>query len=171
MDIRVVDLDDTPTRFEFQLTPKDFSRLEEGWVFEQMDCLAELTKRGETFYLYGKYSISIRTTCDLCLQPVTFQLNNEIDLCLMAAEDRMEPDGDTEFSVHEPNIDYFEGQSIHISLYFEDQLLLDMPLTIKCQDECKGICQTCGVNKNTEVCQCSEESASSPFAALKDLKL
>ena len=170
MDIKVVDLDDKPTRVEFQLSRKDFSRIEEGWIFEQMNCLAEITKRGETFFLYGKYKIDIQAACDVCLQSVTIHLDNDFDLNLFAAEDRIEPDRDIEISVYEPNIDFYEGQDIHLLQYFEDQLLLDMPISIRCQEECRGICPTCGINKNNESCQCAEESISSPFAILKDLK-
>jgi len=169
MDIKAVDLDDKPTRIEFKLSRSDIGRLEEGWEFEQMDCLADLTKRGETFFLYGKYKISIHAACDLCLQPVTVHLDNEFELSLMAAEDRIEPERDVEISVYEPNIDYYEGQKIQVSQYFKDQLLLDMPFSVKCQDDCKGICPTCGANKNTEDCQCPDEPVSNPFSILKAL--
>jgi uncharacterized protein len=171
MDIKVVELDDKPTRVEFQLTQKDFNRLGNDLTFEQMSCQAEISRKGETFYLVGKYIVDIQATCDVCLQPVSIHLDNDFDLNLFAAEDRIEPESDSEISVREPNIDYYEGQDLHLSQYFEDQLLLDMPISIRCQEECQGICPTCGINKNTENCQCADESVSSPFAVLKDLKL
>ena len=170
MDINVAEIDDKPTRVEFQLFHKDFSRLEKGWVFEQMKCLAEITKKGDAYYLNGKYEIDVQAECDVCLQQVTIHLDNDFDLSLFTAEDRIEPDRDIEISVQEPNIDYYEGQKIHITQYFEDQLLLDMPITIRCREDCKGICPTCGVNRNTESCQCRDETVNSPFSILKDLK-
>ncbi|MGB2579155.1 uncharacterized protein AAIR98_001074 [Elusimicrobium simillimum] len=48
-------------------------------------------------------------------------------------------------------------------------LALTENITFVCKDTCKGLCDMCGKNKNTEPCKCVKESYS-PFAVLKDKK-
>ena len=51
-------------------------------------------------------------------------------------------------------------------------LLLEIPLIPLCDDDCKGLCSTCGANLNEGPCGCAPgddadfEMAKNPFAAL-----
>ena len=52
-------------------------------------------------------------------------------------------------------------------------LLLEFPLVPLCDDECKGLCSTCGANLNEGPCGCEPASDEddvppNPFAVLKD---
>ena len=38
-----------------------------------------------------------------------------------------------------------------------------------CSTSCKGLCQRCGVNLNTQSCLCNEEIEDHPFAVLKGI--
>ena len=56
-------------------------------------------------------------------------------------------------------------------------LLLELPLLPLCQDDCQGLCPTCGQNLNEGPCGCApadageEPTPQGPFAKLADLKL
>ena len=55
-------------------------------------------------------------------------------------------------------------------------LLMETPFVVLCREDCKGLCPVCGENLNERDCghaaQIEEERlASSPFAALRNLKL
>ena len=58
-------------------------------------------------------------------------------------------------------------------------ILVDLPLLPLCDEDCRGICQDCGVNLNKVQCGCAEKrarqdaedaAAANPFAALAQLK-
>jgi uncharacterized protein len=53
-------------------------------------------------------------------------------------------------------------------LIFEN-LVADMPIQIRCNDECKGLCSGCGTNLNTETCDCKPE-ADSRWDELRSLR-
>lgn len=36
------------------------------------------------------------------------------------------------------------------------EMIVDVPVRVLCQDDCKGLCPGCGVDLNTEKCQCGK---------------
>ncbi len=50
-----------------------------------------------------------------------------------------------------------------------DEVVLDLPLTPVCRQDCLGLCPTCGTDLNTDPCEGHEDLSSSPFAILQDL--
>ena len=46
---------------------------------------------------------------------------------------------------------------------------LNMPSSVLCKEDCKGICPVCGKNKNEDNCSCQAfGGANNPFSCLKD---
>ena len=39
------------------------------------------------------------------------------------------------------------------------EIILDLPVKILCQEDCKGLCPNCGANLNKEKCQCKQDSS------------
>jgi uncharacterized protein len=64
----------------------------------------------------------------------------------------------------------YAEQVIDIAEMVRDKLLLSIPLQPHCMVGCKGLCPTCGVNRNVVGCQCAEEKLDSPFERLKGLR-
>jgi uncharacterized protein len=64
----------------------------------------------------------------------------------------------------------YADQVIEISAMVRDKLLLSIPLQPHCMVGCKGLCPSCGVNRNVVSCQCGAERLGSPFEALKELR-
>jgi uncharacterized protein len=52
-----------------------------------------------------------------------------------------------------------------------DAVLLELPLAPLCDDDCAGLCATCGVNRNETTCDCRTETRDPRWAALDDLRL
>lgn len=58
---------------------------------------------------------------------------------------------------------------LDLSPLIKDFLLLDQPINPICKPDCKGLCPTCGINRNHENCEHDEESIDPRLAKLKDL--
>ena len=170
MNIKLHQISDRVSKFDFQLVRKDLLKLDDRFAFDSMACTAELIEKRGAILLYGTYSVEMETNCNTCLKPVSVKLDQEFDLNLINEESYAEPEGDVEISLGSADVDFYRGQEIVLSEYFEDQLLLDLPFSIKCSQECKGICPNCGVNRNTESCRCPENYGNNPFSALGDLE-
>jgi uncharacterized protein len=48
------------------------------------------------------------------------------------------------------------------------EVLIDLSDQIICSNECKGLCQNCGINLNNETCSCSDEKIDPRLEILKN---
>ncbi|MBP1654290.1 MAG: hypothetical protein H6Q28_846, partial [Bacteroidetes bacterium] len=47
-------------------------------------------------------------------------------------------------------------------------LMLSVPLKLLCAEDCRGLCPTCGANRNTAGCDCREDEPDSRWEQLKN---
>lgn len=170
MKVRLLEIDDTPTQFKFQITRDQLLNLDQRFNFDSLECRAYLARNLEFVELKGHYQVNVKSECDFCLDPVFLELDEEFTLDLVSEGNQPELSGDVELSVDSPEMDYYSGEEILLIKYFEDQLILDLPLNASCSDDCKGLCSSCGANLNHKQCDCHEKTGNSPFSVLKDLK-
>jgi len=170
MNIGLHQIGERLSRFEFSLAAKDLPKLDDRLAFDSMICTADLVRKQDAIQLHGSYTVVIETACDICLEPVSIRMDQEFDLILVDEETYAVPESDVEISLQSEDVDFYKGQEIRLSECFEDQLLLDLPFSIKCVEDCEGICPECGANRNSESCHCSEKSGNNPFAVLGDLE-
>jgi uncharacterized protein len=66
----------------------------------------------------------------------------------------------------------FSGGVIDLTAELRDELLLALPPSPLCREECAGLCPVCGGNRNATPCECAERERirSGKFAALAKLK-
>lgn len=121
------------------------------------------------FFCTGDHRISLKaevsatavSRCSRCLEPVQVPVRAEID-ALFAKE--ADPD--------DPDLYLFEGNALELEDAAKDALLLELPLQLFCQPDCKGLCPVCGTNLNHSTCSCQEGNVTTgPFSALKDYVL
>ncbi len=65
--------------------------------------------------------------------------------------------------------DFYDQSSLNLAELIEEQVLISIPEKKLCSTSCKGLCQRCGVNLNTQSCLCNEEIEDHPFAVLKGI--
>jgi uncharacterized protein len=64
----------------------------------------------------------------------------------------------------------YRDETIDLGEVIREQFYLALPMKPLCQDACKGLCPVCGVNRNRETCNCTQEWVDPRLAALADLK-
>ena len=65
-----------------------------------------------------------------------------------------------------------EHGAIDIGPTIRDELLLAVPMSPICREDCAGICPTCGGNRNLTPCDCEKQAIeTSKLAALAKIKL
>ena len=62
-----------------------------------------------------------------------------------------------------------EGDTVDLTDLLIKDIISSLPIQALCSEDCKGLCQKCGVNLNRETCDCDKEQVDIRFAALKDL--
>ena len=63
---------------------------------------------------------------------------------------------------------YFDSK-LDATKAVRDEIVLSLPSSFLCNDDCKGLCPKCGVNLNEQQCDC-DTSRNNAFSVLKNLK-
>jgi uncharacterized protein len=61
-----------------------------------------------------------------------------------------------ELKAQDMEVDYFNGEEIDIDQIVWEEILLNIPIQFLCGEQCKGICEVCGKNRNYEECSCEK---------------
>lgn len=64
----------------------------------------------------------------------------------------------------------YRDETIDLGEVVREQLYLALPMKPLCQQDCKGLCPVCGVNRNRETCTCQQEWVDPRMAALAEWK-
>lgn len=91
----------------------------------------------------GTADVEVRAECSRCLDPVEW--NEEVDLrelfAYPATDARGRPVGD---EVDEDPLPVVQDDMIDLEPILRDAIVLALPLAPVCDQECRGICPTCG---------------------------
>ncbi|SDB10614.1 uncharacterized protein SAMN02910298_00514 [Pseudobutyrivibrio sp. YE44] len=104
----------------------------------------------------GKLHITFSTeaevsgACDRCLAPVSFVVPVSVDETVEVSEGQVVSDEE------EGPYSFVDGEDIDVDELILNEILVNFPAKILCQDDCKGICPVCGKNRNTESCDCDD---------------
>jgi uncharacterized protein len=117
----------------------------------------------------GKFEVRLETECDRCLGRAQFPLSSSFDLFykLVSFIAREEEVGLDEGEVE---LGFYQGGGMELEDILREQVLLLMPMQRVCSEDCKGICPSCGKNRNETPCDCKDEHAGARWAALRDLR-
>ncbi len=65
---------------------------------------------------------------------------------------------------------YLADDTLDLSAWARDSVVLALPQQILCREDCAGLCPTCGKNRNDEPHEHVEESSDPRWSALESLK-
>jgi len=141
----------------------------QGEDFRQIDPLtvkavADLT--GDEIGIRGVLKTRVETVCDRCLKRVPLPIEHSFDLIYrpMATIARNE---ELELPEDELDIGFYQGEGIALGDVLTEQVILAVPMKVICREDCRGLCPTCGVDRNAAACSCPAPQPTSPFAALR----
>lgn len=144
---------------------------------EPLSWQVDFTNTGDALLVSGMVEGVAKTSCARCLDEFSFSVVGEIEGYYVfdpEAADTSDDDEAAEFDVLP------EDKVIDIEPLIKAALLLEFPLIPLCDENCRGLCATCGANLNEGPCGCAEtvfdqeesvEASSNPFSVLKDLPL
>lgn len=133
-----------------------------------------LTNAGEGILASGMVRAHVVGTCDRCLEDAEFDIASEVDEYFLfeapAEEDLSDDEDEVDFSL------VGDDNTIDLADPIMAAIVMETPFVVLCDEDCKGLCPTCGANLNEGDCGCAAKRAEqaakdSPFAALANLKL
>ncbi len=143
----------------------------------------KLNKVGSGVLLNGRFEAKVTVPCKRCLTQVELTLPQEFTLNLVpkslardvGVDEEADDDGRAEragsFTLDDAEQEVFDGKVIDLTHIVREQLLLALPMSAVCTEDCQGLCTVCGQNLNEQACKCERKPIDPRLAALKDIKL
>lgn len=108
----------------------------------------------------GTAEVDLHGVCARCLRPIEF--TELVDLMELFLYPGKEPDDEEASRV--------EGDEIDLEPVLRDAVVLDLPFTPVCADDCAGLCPECGQDLNLEPDHTHGEAVDPRWAELSALK-
>ena len=128
---------------------------------------------GETVHFRGHLQVRLKMHCGRCLEEFVHPVEEDLDLFFMPRAPEPEDDEeeeDVELSDRDMVVAYYGQERIDLGEMVREQMLLAVPLRRLCRQDCRGLCPSCGVNRNTASCECQPtEPVDGRLAALRKL--
>ena len=170
--------------FEIEEIPEgglNFDVLEgkEHFGIDQSDCTltdgvkicGKLTKIEREVCFVGNVEAPLLVTCTRCLKPFSLQIKIKVQAHFVPRAKQSSPGSEVEISETDIEKEIYEEDKIDLHGPIRDQILLEVPLILLCQENCKGICPECGSDRNSDPCKCENDGEIDPrFAVLQKLK-
>ena len=115
--------------------------------------------------LRGTFTVEVDQQCSACLEPVpTDTVTADVAELFSDPADAEDPD-DVEqgYAIRDGVID--------IDPAMRDALAEAVPAQPRCREDCKGLCPSCGINRNEGTCDCGDDQVDDRWAALANINL
>ena len=107
--------------------------------------------------------LALNIPCNRCLENVKtdfdIQISKEVDFHKTEEERAKELD----------ELNYISGYNLDVDILVYDEILIDFPMQVLCNENCKGICNVCGTNLNKGTCDCETEGMDPRMSAIRDI--
>jgi len=117
------------------------------------------------YLVSGEFSGSILLPCGRCVEEFELPVEGDFDSFEQpgAVGESLEDESRLRVNAGQPEFD--------AAGFLWEQFLLALPESPVCSEDCKGLCPTCGINRNQGVCTCAREEGDPRLAVLRNLKL
>ena len=170
MKIDLLSVTNEPLPFNFRVLPDEIDLDTEGVrIMGDIDVVGQLSKSTAKTDVRGSITAPIEIDCTRCLTPVRRKLDIAFQVDFVGKE--LFPEGkETQLEAVDLDTDVIEGNELDLTQIAREQILLNLPETVLCREDCKGICPSCGKELNEGSCRCREDDIDPRWAALKSLK-
>lgn len=127
-------------------------------------------RAGNEVELNGRLNTQVEAPCARCLKPVRWAIETEFSERFVPAVSWRSEELH-ELSQDDLDLAVFDGEAVNIDEVVREEILLAVPGHLLCSEECKGLCPVCGVDRNSNSCQCESKSSDSRWEILKELRL
>ena len=147
----------------------------------------DTTKMGRKVLVRGKFGVPLEGQCKRCLKPVKLDEKAELFRTYVPGEqlhdkaghgtkkrhgeDRDEEGTEASFDPESVDEESYAGKEIDLRPAIREQVLLSIPPSPLCKEDCQGLCPVCGKDLNEGDCGHDKTPPDPRWAALKGLKL
>jgi uncharacterized protein len=129
---------------------------------------------GNVLLIDGTIRTVVELPCDRCLEPARLPEEITIEERFPLEEvlhPRLPTEEDAEFDNTLATVIHLDAGKpiLNLDELIRQQLVMNLPIQILCDPDCRGLCARCGANLNQGDCSCAPEAVASPFSGLAAL--
>ena len=122
---------------------------------------------GEEYFCQAYMTVPVEEECCRCLGLFDNELHSDFNFTIKAGR------GESVLSEENDNSDVIlldaGKHTVDLSEVVREAVLLELSAKPLCNDDCRGLCPSCGINLNDESCKCKGEEIDDRWEDLKDL--
>lgn len=142
-------------------------------ILEPLKAVFTIFVQDEGVLIRGSVRGKAAVPCNRCAEDAVVEIDQHVDTFeVFPGND--EEGTDDELGVDEELLRFSPvGQGIEMNLaaLAWEEFSLALPMKPLCNEACKGLCPSCGVNMNTASCSCETETFDPRMAPLRGLKV
>lgn len=141
---------------------------------EPLQSLSPLRISGEVRRIEGGYALDAELVysgeleCSRCLASYPFQEDETFSLVLYPRSSA--PASEVELAPDDLDVVFYSDPVVPLSPIAEERVQMALPMKPLCKPDCRGLCPTCGKDRNLGACTCSSETLDPRWEALRALK-
>lgn len=135
-----------------------------------LDAKAEKGDLAAEYLVEGSARFTADLTCARCVEPYPFANASIFHLRFRPRPEVSEEIEEVEISPEELDIEFYTERSIPLRHLASEQIQLTIPMKPLCDENCAGLCPTCGANRNREHCACEGSKADERWGALAGIR-
>lgn len=113
----------------------------------------------------GQIQTRVYRACSRCLEMVDSPILPKFELTFIHQDDLEAAGIDEDSDAYE----VFGDDPVNLQEIVMETILMALPMTTICQEECQGLCPNCGINLNYEKCNCESKDIDPRLAVLQNL--
>lgn len=164
LDLTAIRQPETPV--ERTYAPEAFAPDDDFRIVAPAHLSATLYRDDDRLRLEGRLSTTIEVVCSRCAEAFTMPVDGPFELRFLpqalAGDKDADPDDD-------PATAFYADDRIDLGQVVREQCYLALPMKPLCRPDCQGLCPQCGINLNSERCQCAPAWQDPRFAVLSSL--
>ena len=101
--------------------------------------------------------------------PLVQSIQSEVELMIFIEEAEASP-GEYELAASDLGVLYLDSDILDLEPILMEQVQLNVPMSATCGSDCKGLCPSCGTNRNNKDCDCDSAPGDLRWAGLSELR-
>lgn len=137
-------------------------------LLEPVKVAGQIRRKSGELEICGELHTKVASPCARCLKEVELPIDVQFAERFVAGVSWRNEEH------HELSKDDLDlglvDEAIELNDLVKEEILLALPSHLLCNESCKGICPTCGVDRNSSDCKCESRQVDARWEKLKDLR-
>lgn len=129
-----------------------------------------LTHKDRDLRFQGSVKTRVKCQCARCLREFSRPVDTHFTLFYLPHPEVADEEEEIELKYEDLNIGFYDGIRFDVDVMIAEQIDLDIPMKLICEESCKGLCANCGADLNMGKCRCEDSNADPRLAVLLDFR-